>query len=113
MNPKPSIVKTKSKGKDVVNSQKYSNAQLELLALMYFAYAATMIMKYTIIVVSPLLISDPMIAITKTQFGEILASGSIGGIFGKILYSLGADRFAGREWPPDCDTNRRSGPRRP
>ncbi len=97
----------------MVNSQKYSNAQLELLALMYFAYAATMIMKYTIIVVSPLLISDPMIAITKTQFGEILASGSIGGIFGKILYSLGADRFAGREWPPDCDTNRRSGPRRP
>ena len=32
----------------------------------------------------------------KTQFGEILASGSIGGIFGKILYGLGADRFGGK-----------------
>lgn len=64
---------------------------------MYFAYAVSMIMKYSIIVVSPSLISDPMIAISKTQFGEILASGGIGGIFGKILFGLGADRFGGKK----------------
>jgi len=64
---------------------------------MYFAYAVSMIMKYSIIVVSPSLISDPMVAMSKTQFGEILASGSIGGIFGKILFGLGADRFGGKK----------------
>ena len=77
--------------------QKFVSSQIQLLALMYFAYAVSMIMKYSIIVVSPSLISDPMVAISKTQFGEILASGSIGGIFGKILFGLGADRFGGKK----------------
>lgn len=77
--------------------QKFVSSQIKLLALMYFAYAVSMIMKYSIIVVSPSLISDPMVAMSKTQFGEILASGSIGGIFGKILFGLGADRFGGKK----------------
>jgi len=76
---------------------KYISSQIKLLALMYFAYAVSMIMKYSIIVVSPSLISDPMIAMSKTQFGEMLASGGIGGIFGKILFGLGADRFGGKK----------------
>jgi sugar phosphate permease len=77
--------------------QKFVSSQIQLLALMYFAYAVSMIMKYSIIVVSPSLISDPLVAMSKTQFGEILASGSIGGIFGKILFGLGADRFGGKK----------------
>jgi len=75
---------------------KFNSSQIKLLVLMYFAYAVTMFTKYSIIVVSPSLISDPMIFMSKTQFGEILASGSIGGIFGKVLFGLGADKIGGK-----------------
>ena len=77
-------------------SHKFNNSQIKFLILMYFAYAVTMFTKYSIVVVSPSLISDPMIGMSKTQFGEILASGSIGGILGKILFGLGADKIGGK-----------------
>jgi len=77
-------------------SHKFSFSQIKFLALIYCAYAVSMFMKYSIIVVSPSLISDPSVAISKTQFGEILASGSIGGIIGKILFGLAADRIGGK-----------------
>ncbi len=75
---------------------KFTVSHIKFLVLMYFGYAVSMFMKYSIIVVSPSLISDPAVAISKTQFGEILASGSIGGILGKILFGLCADRFGGK-----------------
>jgi sugar phosphate permease len=58
-------------------------------------YAVSMIMKTSIIVVSPSLISDPVFAMTKTQFGEILAYGSLGGICGKVFFGWSTDRFGG------------------
>ena len=69
--------------------------QIKLLCLMYMGYAVSMIMKTSIIVVSPSLISDPVIAMTKTQFGEILAYGSLGGMFGKMFFGWSTDRFGG------------------
>ena len=77
-------------------SHNFASSQIKFLVLMYFGYAVTMFVKYSIIVVSPSLISDPVLAITKTQFGDILASGSFGGIAGKILFGLGADRLGGK-----------------
>ena len=74
---------------------KFMPAQIKLLCLMYMGYAVSMIMKTSIIVVSPSLISDPAIAMTKTQFGEILAYGSFGGMFGKMFFGWSTDRFGG------------------
>jgi OPA family sugar phosphate sensor protein UhpC-like MFS transporter len=75
---------------------KFIPAQIKLLCLLYLGYAVSMIMKTSIIVVSPSLISDPSIAMTKTQFGEILAYGSVGGIFGKILFGWSTDKYGGK-----------------
>ena len=74
---------------------KFIPVQIKLLCLMYMGYAVSMIMKTSIIVVSPSLISDPVIAMTKTQFGEILAFGSFGGICGKVFFGWSTDRFGG------------------
>jgi sugar phosphate permease len=77
--------------------QKLNTSQIKLLVLMYCSYGAMMIMKTSIIVISPSLLSDPMAAITKTQFGEIIAFASFAGIIGKILFGLGADKFGGKK----------------
>jgi MFS transporter, OPA family, sugar phosphate sensor protein UhpC len=83
-------------GVSLEKPHKFAGSQIRLLILMYFAYAVTMLMKHSIIVVSPTLITDPLIAMSKTEFGDILASGSFGGILGKILFGLAADRFGGK-----------------
>jgi len=75
---------------------KFGSSQLRLLALMYFSYTVTMLTKTSIVVVSPFLVSDPTVLMTKTQFGDLLAFGSFGGIAGKIIFGIGADKFGGK-----------------
>ena len=77
-------------------SSTFAGPQIKVLCLMYLGYAVSMILKSSIIAVSPALVADPVVAMSKTQFGEILASGSFGGIIGKVIFGLSADRFGGK-----------------
>jgi OPA family sugar phosphate sensor protein UhpC-like MFS transporter len=68
--------------------------QLLLVFYMYLGYAGFMILKTSILVASPDLVADNLI--TKTQWGAILAWGTIGAIIGKILSGVLADRLGGK-----------------
>lgn len=78
------------------NTGSLPRLRLQLLGLMYFSYAVTMFLKASIPVISPALLSDPDVAMTKTQFGAILAYGSLGGLVGKFVFGWTSDRFGGK-----------------
>ncbi len=63
---------------------------------MYFGYATLMVLKTAVIVISPALFDDPLVSITKTQFGAIIAYGTLGGILGKLISGWSADKYGGR-----------------
>lgn len=56
----------------------------------------TMLLKISVVFVSPALIADPDLGMTKSQFGSIMAAGSLGGVLGKFFFGWFADRFGGK-----------------
>ncbi|PCJ17180.1 MAG: hypothetical protein COB02_14125 [Candidatus Cloacimonadota bacterium] len=75
---------------------KFGSSQLKLLFFMYVGYAVLMIMRQSLMAISPDLIADPYVGLTKTKFGEMLAYGNLGGLVGKIIFGWSADRFGGK-----------------
>lgn len=75
---------------------KFGGSQLKLLFIMYLAYAVTMIMRQSLMAISPDLIADPTIGLTKTKFGEILAWGNLGGMTGKVIFGWSTDKYGGK-----------------
>ena len=63
---------------------------------MYLSYAVTLALKASIPVLSPAIISDPLVAMTKTQFGVIMAYGGLGGLFGKFIFGWSSDKYGGK-----------------
>jgi sugar phosphate permease len=55
-----------------------------------------MLMKTSIVVAGPTLLADPMLQLTKADWGLILGWGTFGGILGKFLSGWCADRFGGK-----------------
>ena len=80
----------------IPNTRSLTRLRIQLLGLMYFSYAVTMFLKASIPVISPSLLHDPAVAMTKTQFGAILAYGNLGGLVGKFIFGWTSDRFGGK-----------------
>ncbi|MCO4780738.1 MAG: MFS transporter [Candidatus Cloacimonetes bacterium] len=78
------------------NIAKFGSSQIRLLVVMYFAYAVTMIMRQSLMAISPELIADPAVGLTKTDFGKILAYGNLGGMTGKMIFGWSTDKFGGK-----------------
>ncbi len=76
--------------------RRLDSGRIKFLALIYLSYAVTMFLKASIAVISPALLQDPEVAMTKTEFGAILAYGNIGGLVGKFIFGWFSDRFGGK-----------------
>ena len=66
------------------------------LLTMYVVYAAMMVCRNTVVVVSPALIQDPTLGMDTAQYGQMMAYGSLGGVVGKLTLGLVVDRLGGR-----------------
>ncbi|WP_286265938.1 MFS transporter [Thalassotalea atypica] len=70
--------------------------QLTILMSMYLGYAAMMICRQMVTILSPALLADESLGLTKTNLGDFAAYGTLGALFGKIIWGPLADRFGGR-----------------
>jgi len=61
---------------------------------MYLGYAGFMLLKTSISVVSPELVKAGLI--TNTEWGDILALGTVGAITGKLIFGVAADKLGGK-----------------
>lgn len=70
--------------------------ELIILACMYAGYMAFILCRTAIYVVSPAMVGDPALGLTKTMFGAILGWGTAGMVTGKLLSGAVADQLGGR-----------------
>ena len=68
-----------------------------LLVCMYLGYAGFLLLKTSVIMIGPALLSDPILHLSKTNWGAILGCGTIGGILGKFLSGWSSDRIGGKK----------------
>jgi len=70
--------------------------KIAILIYMYLGYAAMMICRQMVTILSPAFLADETLALTKTDLGDIAAYGTLGALFGKLIWGPLADKFGGR-----------------
>jgi sugar phosphate permease len=63
---------------------------------MYLGYAAMMICRQMVTILSPALLADETLGLTKTHLGDFAAYGTLGALVGKIIWGPLADKIGGR-----------------
>ena len=63
---------------------------------MYLAYGAMMVCRHMNTILSPALLADESLRITKTDIGDIAAYGTIGAVVGKLIWGPLTDKIGGR-----------------
>jgi len=63
---------------------------------MYLGYAAMMICRQMVTILSPALLVDETLGLTKTNIGDFAAYGTLGALIGKLIWGPIADKFGGR-----------------
>ena len=71
-------------------------AQVKIILTMYIGYAAMMVCRQMVTILSPAMLADPTLDLTKTNIGDFLAYGTIGALVGKIIWGPLTDRIGGR-----------------
>lgn len=67
--------------------------QFLLVLYMYMGYAGFMILKTSVVGVSAAIVGDKTLSITDSQWANIVAWGTLGGILGKLISGVLADRL--------------------
>jgi OPA family sugar phosphate sensor protein UhpC-like MFS transporter len=70
--------------------------QLNILIAMYLGYAAMMICRQMITILSPAMLADDTLGLTKTNIGDFAAYGTLGALVGKLIWGPLADKIGGR-----------------
>ena len=70
--------------------------QLNILIYMYLGYAAMMICRQMITILSPAMLADETLGLTKTNLGDFAAYGTLGALVGKLIWGPLADKIGGR-----------------
>ncbi len=70
--------------------------QINIIVTMYLGYAAMMICRQMITILSPALLADETLGLTKTNIGDFAAFGTIGALVGKLIWGPLADNIGGR-----------------
>ncbi len=70
--------------------------QMNIIITMYLGYAAMMICRQMVTILSPALLADEALALTKTNLGDFAAYGTLGALVGKLIWGPLADKFGGR-----------------
>jgi len=70
--------------------------QLNILITMYLGYAAMMICRQMITILSPAMLADDTLGLTKTNLGDFAAYGTLGALVGKLIWGPLADKIGGR-----------------
>ena len=70
--------------------------QLNILISMYLGYAAMMICRQMVTILSPALLADESLGLTKTNLGDFAAYGTLGALVGKLIWGPLADKIGGR-----------------
>ncbi|WP_371378996.1 MFS transporter [Thalassotalea aquiviva] len=73
------------------------SGQWKLLIAMYLGYGAMMICRQMLTIVSPALLADPSLGLSKTDIGDFAAFGTLGALVGKIVWGPLADKIGGRK----------------
>lgn len=63
---------------------------------MYLGYAAMMICRQMVTILSPALLADDALGLTKTNLGDFAAYGTLGALVGKLIWGPLADKMGGR-----------------
>jgi len=69
---------------------------MNIIITMYLGYAAMMICRQMVTILSPALLADETLALTKTNLGDFTAYGTLGALVGKLIWGPLADKFGGR-----------------
>ncbi|MBL4910569.1 MAG: MFS transporter [Alteromonadaceae bacterium] len=70
--------------------------QLKIIVSMYLGYAAMMICRQMVTILSPALLADESLGLTKTNIGDFAAYGTLGALVGKLIWGPLADKIGGR-----------------
>lgn len=70
--------------------------QMNILFSMYLGYAAMMVCRQMVTILSPAMLADETLELTKTNLGDFAAYGTLGALAGKIIWGPIADKFGGR-----------------
>lgn len=70
--------------------------QLKIIVTMYIGYAAMMVCRQMVTILSPAMLADPTLDLTKTNIGDFFAYGTLGALVGKIIWGPLTDRIGGR-----------------
>ena len=70
--------------------------QLNIIITMYLGYAAMMICRQMVTILSPALLADETLSLTKTNLGDFAAYGTLGALVGKLIWGPLADKMGGR-----------------
>ncbi|KGJ88591.1 MFS transporter [Colwellia psychrerythraea] len=70
--------------------------QMTIIISMYLGYAAMMICRQMVTILSPAMLADETLELTKTNVGDFAAYGTLGALVGKIIWGPLADKFGGR-----------------
>ncbi len=63
---------------------------------MYLGYGAMMICRQMVTILSPALLADETLGLTKTNLGDFAAYGTLGALVGKLIWGPLADKIGGR-----------------
>lgn len=70
--------------------------QMNIIIAMYLGYAAMMICRQMVTILSPALLMDETLGLSKTNLGDFAAYGTLGALVGKLIWGPLADKFGGR-----------------
>lgn len=70
--------------------------KLNIIVSMYLGYAAMMICRQMVTILSPALLADETLGLTKTNLGDFAAYGTLGALVGKLIWGPLADKIGGR-----------------
>jgi len=77
--------------------QATTKRELKVLGAMYAGYAALMLARQTVIIMSPAMVDDPGLGLSIAEIGRILGFGTAGALVGKLLWGPLSDRLGGRK----------------
>jgi sugar phosphate permease len=70
--------------------------QMNIIVSMYLGYAAMMVCRQMVTILSPAMLADESLGLTKTNLGDFAAYGTLGALVGKLIWGPLADKFGGR-----------------
>lgn len=69
---------------------------MNIIVSMYLGYAAMMVCRQMVTILSPAMLADETLELTKTNIGDFAAYGTLGALVGKIIWGPLADKLGGR-----------------